>query len=139
MAIKGNVHSLMHVSGKWPLWEMAFGGNGTHLSASPLTNGEYRATHWFEINDPQFKVLFDIVTETKFSNDLGFCSEFLHTGRLESFHSMKLQFLPKITSFPMETNIVMTMLTALQNTLCFGPDNVTAKYMTFKYSRAAIG
>ena len=36
------------------------------------------------------KVIFDIVRDTKFNNDLGFCSEFLHTGRLESFHPMKL-------------------------------------------------
>ena len=54
-------------------------------------------------------------TATRFSNDLSKCAKFVHTGKLEYFHSMKLLYLPKLHSFQLETKIILTMLAAVQN------------------------
>jgi hypothetical protein len=64
---------------------------------------------------------------------------FLHTGKLESFHSMKLTYLPKLHSFEMETMIILTMLTAAQNNLCAEGKNLLKTYVVRAYSRANKG
>ena len=65
----------------------------------PLTKRVHRKGQWFSMNDPDFLALFKIITNTRLSNDMKHCKEFLHTGALESFHSCKLKYLPKINVF----------------------------------------
>lgn len=46
-----------------------------------------------------FRALFKVISATKYSNDIRKCCKFIHTCKLESFHSMKLTYLPKSTGF----------------------------------------
>ena len=79
------------------------------------------------------------MTATRFSNDLRKCAKFLHTGKLESFHSMKLTYLPKLNSFEMNTMIIMTMLAAVQNNICAEGGNLMVTYVVRAYSQANKG
>ena len=94
-----------------------------------LSKNDARATPWFNTEDENYFALFKIVTATSFSNALRKCAKFLYTGKLESFHSMKLLYLPKLHSFEMQTMIVLTMLAATQN-------NLLKTYVCRAYSRA---
>ena len=65
------------------------------------------------------------------------CCLFVHTGRLESFHSMKLQYLPKSAGFEMEMSVILTMLAVLQNNE-YITQEVNAKVYNLKaWSRAS--
>ena len=50
-----------------------------------------RSKQWFSIEDDVFKALLKIITGTKFSNDFKEFSNFIHRGKLESFHSLKTE------------------------------------------------
>ena len=101
-----------------------------------LTNKQSREISWFDVQDEDYAAVFKIVTATRFSNDLRRCAKFLHTGKLESFHSMKLLYLPKLHSFEMETMIMLTMLAAHQSNLCVEGNNLLKSYIVRAYSRA---
>ena len=65
------------------------------------------------------------------------CCLFVHTERLESFHSMKLQYLPKSAGFEMEMSVILTMLAVLQNNE-YITQEVNAKVYNLKaWSRAS--
>ena len=49
---------------------------------------------------------------------------------------MKLQYLPQLHSFEMDTMIVLTMLAAAQNNLCVEGSNLLKTYVVRAYSRA---
>lgn len=101
-----------------------------------ITKRVARKGKWFKISDDAFKALFKIVTSTRLSNDMKKCSEFLHTGSLESLHSTKIKYLPKSTAYTMTTNIVMTMFAVLiHNTLL--EITPSKKYEVVEYSRAS--
>jgi hypothetical protein len=101
-----------------------------------INSGDARLTKWFKVDDADFIALFKVITGTKFSNDLRKCSEFLHTGALESLHSTKIKYLPKSTAYKMNTSIVMTMFAVLvHNTLL--TITPTKKYELCDYSRAS--
>ena len=99
-----------------------------------LTRGVHRKGEWFAIKDPDFLTLFKIVRNTGLSNDMKHCNQFLHTGALESFHSSKLKYLPKMNSYKMDTHIVMTMFTALEHN--YGLSVSTKSHPKAAYSRA---
>lgn len=101
-----------------------------------LTSKGARETPWFNVEDEDYKALFKIITKTKYTNDMKKCARFRHTGKLESFHSMKLQFLPKSTGFTMKTSIIMTMLAALQNNV-YRLQNTATSYDIRQWSRAS--
>lgn len=101
-----------------------------------ITNGRARKTDWFQVDDADFKALFKALTSTKFSNDLKKCSEFLHTGSLESLHSTKIRYLPKSTAYTINTSIIMTMFAVLihNNLQTMSPSK---RYELRDYSRAS--
>ena len=111
----------------------------TECQHGHLSKKDDRSTPWFYMEDEDFEALFKIVTATRFSNDLRRCAKFLHTGKLESFHSMKLLYLPKLYSFEMDTMIFLTMLAAFQNNLCVEGNNLLKSYVVRAYSRANKG
>ena len=108
----------------------------TGCKHSALSKKDNRSTAWFCTEDEDYEALFKVVTATWFSNDLRKCAKFLHTGKLESFHSMKLLYLPKLHSFEMDTMILLTMLAAAQNNLCVEGSNLLKTYVVRAYSRA---
>ena len=108
----------------------------TQCKHGPFPKEECRSIQWFNVGDEDFLALFKVITATRFSNDLRKCSKFLHTGKLESFHSMKLLYLPKLHSFELETMIAMTMLAAVQNNLYLKEENLKKSYIVRSYSRA---
>ena len=55
---------------------------------------------------------------------------------LESFHSLKLTYLPKSTGFGMTTTIVLTMLTAIQNNCHLDSKYNLKTYSVWQWSRA---
>jgi hypothetical protein len=63
-------------------------------------------------------------TANRFSIDSRKCAKFLHTGKPESFQSMKLMYLPQLYSFEMETMTIVTMLAAVQSNLCAEGSNL---------------
>ena len=73
---------------------------------------------------------------TEFANAMRKCAEFLHTGNLESYHSMKLSYLPKRHAFKIVSSTIMTMLAALQHKNMQKPENLIKSYETLSYSRA---
>ena len=95
-----------------------------------------RETPWFNIEDDDFKAVFKVITATKFSNDVKKCCKFIHTGKLESFHSLKLMYLPKSTGFGLTTTIILTMLTAIQNNCYLDSKSKIKTYSVRQWSRA---
>ena len=74
---------------------------------------------------------------TKFTNDMRKCAEFLHTGKLESYHSMKLSYLPKRHAFKMGSSTIMIMLAAQQQHKMQKPENlIKILWHQLSYSRA---
>ena len=104
-----------------------------------ITKHTTRSIDWFNVEEKDFLALFRVITATRFSNDLRNCAKFLHTGNLESFHSMKLQYLPKLHSFELDTMIVMTMLAAVQNNLYLKEEYRSKSYTARANSRAMKG
>ena len=65
------------------------------------------------------------------------CCKFVRTGKLESFHSLKLQYLPKSTGFGMDRMIMLTMVAALQNNANLEEGAVLKSYDIRSWSRAS--
>ena len=101
-----------------------------------ISNGDARTIKWFKVDDEDFKALFKVITGTKFSNDVKKCSEFLHTGALESLHSTKIKYLPKSTAYTMDTSILMMMFVVLIHNSLQGIAP-TKRYEVRDYSRAS--
>ncbi|KAL5256457.1 hypothetical protein ACHWQZ_G011635 [Mnemiopsis leidyi] len=97
---------------------------------------EGREIPWFNVEDEDFKAVFKIITGTKFTNDVKKCSKFIHTGKLESFHSLKLSYLPKSTGFTMATTVILTMLAAIQNNTYLKSKSKLGSYSIRQWSRA---
>ena len=97
---------------------------------------EGREIPWFNVEDEDFKAVFKIITGTKFTNDLKKCSKFIHTGKLESFHSLKLSYLPKSTGFTMTTTVILTMLATIQNNVYLKSESKLGSYSIRQWSRA---
>ena len=91
---------------------------------------------WFNVEDKDYGALFKVITRTKFTNDMKKCCQFIHTGKLESFHNVKLTYLPKSTGFTMNTTIVLTMLAAVQNNTYLDEASLIRKFDTRAWSRA---
>ena len=102
-----------------------------------LDVGSSETTTWFEVDDSDFKALFKVICATKFSNDTKKCCNFVHTGNLESFHNLKLMYLPKSTGFTMTTTIIMTMLTAIQSRVYLEQKNSAKVHHVAQWSRAS--
>lgn len=101
-----------------------------------ISNGDARTIKWFDVDAEDFKALFKVITGTKFSNDVKKCSEFLHTGALESLHSTKIKYLPKSTAYSMDTSILMMMFVVLIHNSLQGIAP-TKRYEVRDYSRAS--
>jgi len=104
---------------------------------APLTRRASRETQWFNIEDADYKAFFKIITATKFSNDMKKCCKFIHTGKLENFHSLKLQYLPKSSGFTMNTHIILTMLSAIQHNTFQDPGTLVNSYDLKQWSKAS--
>ena len=102
-----------------------------------LTVKQSETTTWFEVGDSDFKALFKVICATWFSNDMKKCRKFVHTGKLESFHNLKLMYLPKSTGFTMLTCIIMTMLAAIQNQVYIEQKNSAKVHYVAQWSRAS--
>ena len=76
--------------------------------------GCYLDTSWFKIRDADFKALLKALSKTKFCNDImKKVYQIMHTGKLERFYSMKLQYLPKSKGLRMSTSVCVTMMPVL--------------------------
>ena len=106
-------------------------------SPSPLTKRSGRSLPWFNVGDQDFKDLFKALTKTRFCNDIRKCCLFVHTGKLESFHSMKLQYLLKSAGFEMETSVILTMLAVLHNNEYITQEGNAKVYNLKAWSRAS--
>ena len=42
------------------------------------------------------------------------CSEFLHTGSIENYHSVRLKYLPKQIAFSPETTAIKSMIAIIE-------------------------
>jgi len=82
---------------------------------STITNGSHRKVSWFKVEDDDYLAIFKVISNTRFSNDIRHCANFLHTGVLEALHSSKLKYLPKYKGFSMLATITLTMLTVLEH------------------------
>ena len=102
-----------------------------------LTVKQSETKTWFEVGDSDFKALFKVICATGFSNDMKKCRKFVHTGKLESFHNLKLMYLPKSTGFTMLTCIIMTMLAAIQNQVYIEQKNSAEVHHVAQWSRAS--
>ena len=102
-----------------------------------LNNLQARECPWFKVEDDDYKALFNIITDTRFSNDMKKWYKSVHTGKLESFHSLKLQYLPKSTGFGMDRMIMLTMVAALQNNANLEEGAVLKSYDIRSWSRAS--
>ena len=98
------------------------------LHHSHLTVRQVRETNWFRADDDD-EALLKIISDTKFGNDMKKCKKFIHTGNLESFHSLKLLYLPQSTGFSRTTTMILTMLAPIQNNV-YLKDKTLIKYMT---------
>lgn len=101
-----------------------------------LTEKDSKETVWFNIDDDDYKALFKVISATRYSNDMKKCCKFIHTGKLESFHNVKLSYLPKSTGFTMTTTIALTMLAAIQNNVYLDESSLLSKFDTRAWSRA---
>ena len=102
----------------------------------PLTVRQVRETHWFRADGDDYKALFKIISDTKFRNDMKKCKKFVHTGNLESFHSLKLLYLPKSTGFSRTTTIILTMLAPIKNNVYLKDKTLIKSYDVVQWSRA---
>lgn len=82
---------------------------------SAMTKGADRKVSWLKVEEDDFVALFKVITDTRFSNDIRHCSQFLHTGVLEALHSSKLKYLPKYKGYSMLATITLTMLTVIEH------------------------
>lgn len=69
---------------------------------------------WVKRSSPTFKELTEKVTAPRLCADMMNCSDFLHTGSLENYHSVRLKYLPKRIAFGRETTVIRSMLTIIE-------------------------
>ncbi|XP_025413422.1 uncharacterized protein LOC112685695 [Sipha flava] len=61
----------------------------------PLTNEEINNKLWLKSDDESYYALKKVITAKDFIKDLPHAKHFVHTGRLESYHNVRLKYMPK--------------------------------------------
>ncbi|KAE9524465.1 hypothetical protein AGLY_015186 [Aphis glycines] len=61
----------------------------------PLTDEEINKKLWLKSDNESYYALKKIITAKDFIKDLPHAKHFVHTGRLESYHNVRLKYMPK--------------------------------------------
>lgn len=80
-------------------WHFTIDGRQGKCDHGPL---EDAATPWLTSGSPAHEKLREIIMNKRFMKSMPYFSEFLHTGYLESFHSVLLMYASKRTFFHLE-------------------------------------
>ena len=73
-----------------------------------------RGLQWLDMNSEEYRILYSIITDTRRSNSMKKCADFIHTGDLEVYHNVHLKYLPKRSSYSLVRMIVMAMLVGIE-------------------------
>ena len=78
----------------------------------PLSREREKRTKWLKPDSPAHQPLKKAILDKQILNAIGQLSEFLHTGDLESYHSLITKYVPKRQRFPCiyEGMLLTTML-----------------------------
>ena len=91
--------------------------NYNKCSHSRILRGSHRRLRglkWLDMNSDEYKVLYKIIADTRRSNSMKKCADFVHTGDLEVYHNVRLKYLPKRTAYSLHRMIVMAMLVGIE-------------------------
>ena len=71
----------------------------------------------------EYAALFKLLTDTRLTNSIQKCRNFLHTGALEVYHNVRLKILPKRTSYKLVRMIIGSMLIGIEINANVGSTN----------------
>jgi len=83
---------LKHISN---IHEWVEDGELVKFEHAPLSNDEQRNKLWINQNSESYDALKKIITAKDFIKDLAHAKHFIHTGRLESYHNVRLKYMLK--------------------------------------------
>jgi hypothetical protein len=93
-------------------WE----GKEVHGCAhGPIDANECRLKKWIAVGSQEYLALKSIIMDKRFIKDLRQCTNFLHTGVIEAFHSKKLKVAPKRIYIPQRSMVLKTILAILDH------------------------
>lgn len=84
-----------------------------HCAHESLSRQEQKKKKWLKPKSAAFKALQDVVTNKLFLRDLARVTMFCHTGQIEVYHSMLLQYAPKRIYFPYDAMKARLLVAAL--------------------------
>ncbi|CAI6376865.1 unnamed protein product [Macrosiphum euphorbiae] len=92
LLVKKFTSILKHISN---IHEWVEDGELIKCEHAPLSNDEQRNKLWINQNSESYFALKKIITAKDCIKDLAHAKHFIHTGRLESYHNVRLKYMPK--------------------------------------------
>jgi len=74
-----------------------------------------RKKKWIHSQSESYNVLKKILLDKRFSNDLQHASNYVHTGKLESYHNLRLKYVPKRIHFPYNGMVLRSKLAIMDH------------------------
>lgn len=94
-------------------WE---GNNHFHTCVHDnLDEEEERDVNWIDESSHDFRVLSNIILDKTFLHDLRHTKHYCHTGSLESYHNVRLKYLPKKSAFSYDGMVLRGMLAIIDH------------------------
>lgn len=99
---------------KWRNLLMHLRNQHTHCEHTELAPEESRKKAWI-LENSDVKKMRSLIEDTRLNNDLKKCTEFVHTGNLESLHSKANIYRPKKYHFSYEGMVLRTCIAYLDH------------------------
>lgn len=81
----------------------------------PLSQDESESIKWIRIGSEDYQTLYSTVMNKTFLNDLRHASHFCHTSSLESYHNVRLKYVPKRIHFSYRGMFLRSILAIIDN------------------------
>ena len=108
--------------------EHEFEGNHfTECAHEPLSQEQTRKKKWLTIQSSAHEALKSVINDSRLTTDIGFLSQFCHTGALEVYHSLMTKYVPKRQAFDSAGMDVRTRLAALDHNYSLGRQQIINK------------
>ena len=96
-------------------WGLCADGSAGKCEHGPLPELDNETKQWLEKDSPAHRALERVLNDTRFKNTLPYYKDFLHTGKLESFHSHLLMYCSKLHSYKYQGYVMRNLLAVIDH------------------------
>ena len=102
----------------------------------PLSEIESRKKLWVKGNSEEYRVLKKIILNKSLLKDLRQLKHFVHTGKLESYHNVRLKYMPKRIHFSYEGMFLRSTIAAMDHNNNLGKKKIGEKKQFSKATKS---